>query len=112
MSWFSLKTNQGINMYYDIEGLPKTLVVKKSKQNLELLSQHYDRIFVNKVGNRNISIPISALISDAPKNVGTLVLGTAQTPRKVINHAKLKEVLIRKQIHPLLALEYIKEILK
>lgn len=99
-------------MYYDIEDLPQTIVVKKSKQNLKLLSQYYDRILVNTVGNRNISIHISALLSDAPKSSGTLVLGTVQTPRKVFNHAKLKEILIRKQIHPLLALEYIKEMLK
>ena len=97
-------------MYYDLEDLPTTIVFKKSKQNLELLSQYYDRIMVN--GNKNISIPISALLSDVPKSSGTLVLGNAQTPRKVFNHAKLKEILIRKQIHPLLALEYIKEILK
>ena len=99
-------------MYYNIEDLPKTLVVKKSKQNLELLSHHYDIIWVKAVKNRNISIPIYKLVSDDPKDRRTLELGTAQTPRKVFNHAKLKEILIRKQIHPLLALEYIKEILK
>ena len=99
-------------MYYAIEDLPKTLVVKKSKQNLELLSQYYDRIMVNTTRNRNISIPISTLLSDVHKSSGTLVLGTAQTPRKIVNHAKLKEILIRKQIHPLLAIELIKEILK
>ena len=98
-------------MYYGIEDLPKTLVVKKSKQNLELLSQYYECIMVN-VANKNTSIPISALLSDVPKSARTLVLGTAQTPHKIVNHAKLKEILIRKQIHPLLALEYIKEILK
>ena len=99
-------------MYYDIEDLPKTLVFKKSKQNLELLSHHYDIIWVKAVKNRNISIPIYKLVSDDPKDRRTLELGNAQTPRKVFNHAKLKEILIRKQIHPLLAIEYIKEILK
>ena len=99
-------------MYYDIEDLPKTLVVKKSKQNLELLSHHYDIIWVKAVKNRNISIPIYKLVSDDPKDRRTLDLGNARTPRKVFNHAKLKEILIRKQIHPLLAIEYIKEILK
>ena len=98
-------------MYYGIEDLPKTLVVKKSKQNLELLSQYYECIMVD-VGNKNTSIPIAALLSDVPKSSGTLVLGTAQTPYKIVNHAKLKEIIIRKQIHPLLAIEYIKEILK
>ena len=98
-------------MYYGIEDLPKTLVVKKSKQNLELLSQYYECIMVN-VANKNTSIPISALLSDVPKSSRTLVLGTAQTPYKIVNHTKLKEILIRKQIHPLLALDYIKEILK
>ena len=99
-------------MYYDLEDLPKTIVFKKSKQNLELLSQHYDVIWVKSVKNRNISIHIYNLVSDDPKEHRTLELGTAQTPRKVFNHAKLKEILIRKQIHPLLALEFIKEILK
>ena len=99
-------------MYYDLEDLPKTIVVKKSKQNIELLSQYYDHIVVSKTGNRNISIPLSTLLSGVPKSYGTLVLGSAQTPRKIVNHAKLKEILIRNQIHPLLALEFIKEILK
>lgn len=99
-------------MYYDIEDLPATLVFKKSKQNLELLSHHYDIIWVKAVKKRNISIPIYKLVSDDPKDRRTLDLGNAQTPRKVFNHAKLKEILIRKQIHPLVALDYIKEILK
>ena len=99
-------------MYIDLEQLPKTIVVKKSKQNIKLLSQYYDRIMVNASGNRNISIPISSLLNDVPKTARNLVLGTAQTPRKVVSRTKLKEILIRKQIHPLLALEYIKEILK
>lgn len=99
-------------MYIDLEDLPTTLVFKKSKQNLELLSQYYDRILVNTSRNKNMSVPINTLLADVPKNTGTLILGNAQTPRKVFNHAKLKEILIRKAIHPLLALEYIKEILK
>ena len=99
-------------MYYDIEDLPATLVFKKSKQNLELLSHHYDIVWVEAVKNRNISIPIYKLVSDDPKDRRTLDLDNAQTSRKVFNHAKLKEILIRKQIHPLLAIEYIKEILK
>ena len=99
-------------MYLNIEQLPATLVFKKSKQNLELLSHHYAIIWVKSTKNRNISIPIYKLVSDDPKDRRTLELGNAQTPRKVFNHAKLKEILIRKQIHPLLALEYIKETLK
>ena len=99
-------------MYIELENLPTTIVFKKSKQNLELLSRHYDIIWVKSTKNRNISIPIHKLVSDDPKDRRTLELGNAQTPRKVFNHAKLKEILIRKQIHPLLALEYIKEILK
>ena len=99
-------------MYINLEQLPTTLVFKKSKQNLELLSKHYDIIWVKAVKNRNISIPIYNLVSDDPKDRRSLELGTAQTPRKVFNHAKLKEILIRKQIHPLLAVEYIEEILK
>ena len=100
-------------MYLDLENLPVTLVFKKSKQNLELLSQYYRSILAKTSRNKNISIPIRELLSDAPnKNRGTLILGNPQTPRKVLNHAKLKEILIRKHIHPLLALEYIKEILK
>ena len=99
-------------MYTELENLPATLVFKKSKQNLELLSHHYEIIWVKASKNRNISIPIYKLVSDDPKDRRTLDLGNAQTPRKVFNHAKLKEILIRKQIHPLLAIEYIKEILK
>ena len=99
-------------MYTELENLPASLVFKKSKQNLELLSQHYDVIWVKSTKNRNISIPIYNLVSDDPKDRRDLELGNAQTPRKVFNHAKLKEILIRKQIHPLLALDYIKEILK
>ena len=99
-------------MYLNLEQLPATLVFKKSKQNLELLSHHYDVIWVKAAKNRNISIPIYSLVSDDPKDRRNLALGNAQTPHKVFNHAKLKEILIRKQIHPLLALEYIKEILK
>ena len=100
-------------MYLDLENLPVTLVFKKSKQNLDLLSQYYGEILVNTARNKNISIPIYSLLSDVPNRThGTLFLGSAQTPRKVFNHAKLKEILIRKHIHPLLALEYIKEILK
>lgn len=57
-----------------------------------------------------MSIPIHALMANG--TCKTLILGNAQTPRKVFNHAKLKEILIRKDIHPLLALEFIKEILK
>lgn len=100
-------------MYLDLENLPVTLVFKKSKQNLELLSQDYGGILVKTPRNKNISIPISELLADVPSRTrGTLILGNAQTPRKVFNHANLKEILIRKHIHPLLALEYIKEILK
>ena len=99
-------------MYTELEQLPATLVFKKSKQNLELLSHHYEIIWVKASKNRNISIPIYKLVSDDPKDRRTLELGNAQTPRKVFNHAKLKEILIRKDIHPLLALEFIKEILK
>ena len=99
-------------MYLNLEQLPATIVFKKSKQNLELLSKHYDIIWVKSVKSRNISIPIYSLVSDDPKARRILELGKAQTPRKVFNHAKLKEILIRKQIHPLVALDYIKEILK
>lgn len=100
-------------MYLDLENLPTTLVFKKSKQNLELLSQYYGGILVKTSRNKNISISIYSLLDDVPNKIqGTLILGNAQTPRKVFNHAKLKEILIRKHIHPLLALEYIKEILK
>ena len=99
-------------MYLTLEQLPATLVFKKSKQNLELLSHHYDIILVESPKNRNISIPIYKLVSDDPKDRRTLELGNAQTPCKVFNHAKLKEILIRKQIHPLVALDYIEEILK
>ena len=99
-------------MYPNLEQLPATLVFKKSKQNLELLSHHYNIIWVKSTKSRNISIPIYKLVSDDPKDHRTLELGNAQTPRKVFNHAKLKEILIRKQIHPLVALDYIEEILK
>ena len=100
-------------MYHELINLPTTLVFKKSKQNLDLLSQYYGGILVKTPRNQNISISIRELLSDAPnKTRGTLILGNAQTPRKVFNHANLKEILIRKHIHPLLALEYIKEILK
>ena len=99
-------------MYLELEQLPATLVFKKSKQNLELLSQHYDIIWVKPDKDRNISIPTYILVSDDPKARRTLELGSAQTPRKVFSHAKLKEILIRKQIHPLLAIEFIMEILK
>ena len=99
-------------MYINLEQLPTTLVFKKSKQNLELLSQHYDIIWVKSAKNRNIAIPIRSLVSDDPKDRRILELVNAQTPRKVFNHAKLKEILLRKQIHPLVALDYIKELLK
>ena len=100
-------------MHLKLEDLPVTLVFKKSKQNLDLLSQYYGGILVNTPRNKNISISIRALLADVPnKTHGTLILGNAQTPRKVFNHAKLKEILIRKDIHPLLALEFIKEMLK
>lgn len=99
-------------MYIDLEQLPATIVFKKSKQNLELLSKHYDVVWVKLGKSRNISIPIYNLVSDDPEDHIALELGNAQTPRKVFNHAKLKEILIRKAIHPLLALEFIKEILK
>ena len=100
-------------MYLDLENLPVTLVFKKTKQNFDLLSQYYGVIIVNTARNKNMTIPIYSLLSDVPNRThGTLVLGNAQTPRKVFNHAKLKEILIRKDIHPLLALEFIKEILK
>ena len=99
-------------MYLNLEQLPATLVIKKSKQNLELLSKHYGVIWVKSGKNRNLSIPIYSLVSDDPKVLRNLELGIAQTPHKIVNHSKLKEILIRKQIHPLLALEYIKEILK
>ena len=100
-------------MYLDLENLPVTLVFKKTKQNLDLLSQYYGEILVKTSRNKNMSIPIYSLLSDVPNRTrGTLLLGAAQTPRKVFNHAKLKEILIRKQIHPLLALEYIEEIFK
>lgn len=100
-------------MYTELENLPTTLVFKKSKQNFDLLSQYYGGILVKTARNKNMAIPIYSLLSDVPnKTQGTLLIGSAQTPRKVFNHAKLKEILIRKQIHPLLALEFIKEILK
>ena len=100
-------------MYTELENLPVTLVFKKSKQNLDLLSQYYGDIPAKPSRNKNMSISISSLLSDVPNRTrGTLLLGNAQAPRKVFNHMKLKEILIRKQIHPLLALEYIKEILK
>ena len=100
-------------MYTELENLPVTIVFKKSKKNLELLSQYYGDILAKASRNKNMSISISSLLSDVPNRThGTLLLGSAQTPRKVFNHAKLKEILIRKDIHPLLALEYIKEILK
>ena len=100
-------------MYNELENLPVTLVFKKSKQNLDLLSQYYGQILVNVSRNKNMSIPIYSLLSDVPNRThGALILGNAQTPRKVFNHAKLKEILIRKYIHPLLALEFIKEMLK
>ena len=100
-------------MYSELENLPVTLVFEKSKQNLDLLSQYYGEILVNTSRNKNISIRIDRLLSDVPNRTHeALMLYTPQTPRKVFNHAKLKEILIRKQIHPLLALEYIKEILK
>ena len=100
-------------MYLELENLPVTLVFKKTKQNLDLLSQYYGDILVKTSRNKNMSVPIYSLLSDVPNRThGTLILGTAQTPRKVFNHAKLKEILIRKDIHPLLALEFIKEILK
>ena len=100
-------------MYLNLEQLPATLVFKKSKQNLDLLSQYYGEILVNTARNKNMSIPIYSLLSDVPNRThGTLILGNPQSPRKAFNHAKLKEILIRKHIHPLLALEFIKEILK
>ena len=100
-------------MYTELENLPLTIVFEKSKQNLELLSQYYGEILVNIARDKNIAIPIYSLLSDVPNRThGALVLGTAQTPRKVFNHTQLKEILIRKDIHPLVALEYIKEILK
>ena len=100
-------------MHLKLENLPVTLVFKKSKQNLDLLSQYYGEILVNTARNKNMTISIYSLLSDVPNRThGTLILGNAQTPRKVFNHAKLKEILIRKDIHPLLALEFIKGILK
>ena len=100
-------------MYTELENLPVTLVFKKSKQNLDLLSQYYGEITVNTSRNKNMTISIYSLLSDVPNRTrGTLILGNAQSPRKVFNHTKLKEILIRKNIHPLLALEFIKEILK
>ena len=100
-------------MHTKLENLPVTLVFKKSKQNLDLLSQYYGEILVNTARNKNMTIPIYSLLSDVPNRThGTLTIGATQTPRKVFNHAKLKEILIRKDIHPLLALEYIKEILQ
>ena len=100
-------------MHNEFENLPVTLVFKKSKQNLDLLSQYYGGILVKTARNKNMAIPIYSLLSDVPNRThGTLILGNAQTPRKVFSHAKLKEILIRKHIHPLLALEYIKEILQ
>ena len=100
-------------MHNELENLPVTLVFKKTKQNLDLLSQYYGEILVKTSRNKNISIAIYSLLADVPNRThGTLRIGTPQTPRKVFNHAKLKEILIRKDIHPLLALEYIKEILK
>lgn len=100
-------------MYLELENLPVTLVFKKSKQNLDLLSQYYGGILVKTARNKNMAISIYSLLSDVPnKTQGTLLIDNAQTPRKVFNHAKLKEILIRKDIHPLLALEFIKEILK
>ena len=100
-------------MYLELENLPVTLVFKKTKQNLDLLSQYYGEILVNTSRNKNMSIRIYSLLSDVPNRThGTLILGNAQTPRKVFNHAELKEILIRKDIHPLLALEFIKEMLK
>ena len=100
-------------MYTELENLPVTLVFKKSRQNLDLLSQSYGGAFIKATNSKNIAIPIHELLAEVPNRThGTLILGNAQTPRKVFNHAKLKEILIRKDIHPLLALEYIKEILK
>ena len=100
-------------MYIELEKLPVTLVFKKSKQNLDLLSQYYGGVFIKATNSKNIAIPIHELLAEVPnKTQGTIVLSNAQTPRKVFNHAKLKEILIRKDIHPLLALEYIKEILQ
>ena len=100
-------------MHNELENLPVTLVFKKSKQNLDLLSQYYGDILVKTSRNKNMAIPIYSLLSDVPNRIhGSLILGTPQTPNKVFNHAKLKEILIRKYIHPLLALEFIKEILK
>jgi hypothetical protein len=96
-----------------LENLPLTLVFKKSRQNLDLLSQYYGGVFIKATNSKNIAIPIHELLDDVPSRThGTLILGNAQTPRKVFNHANLKEILIRKDIHPLLAIEYIKEILK
>ena len=100
-------------MHNALENLPVTLVFKKSEQNLDLLSQYYGGILVKASRNKNMAIPIYSLLADVPNRThGTLILGNAQTPRKVFNHAKLKEILIRKDILLLLALEYIKEILK
>lgn len=100
-------------MYRELENLPATLVFKKSKQNLELLSRYYGSILVKAPSSKNMAIPIHTLLAEVPnESRKAIVLGSAQTPRKVFNHAKLKEILIRKAIHPLLALEYIKEILK
>ena len=100
-------------MYTELDNLPVTLVFKKTKQNLDLLSQYYGEILVNTARNKNIAIPIYSLLADVPNRThGALILGNAQSHRKVFNHAKLKEILIRKDIHPLLALEFIKEMLK
>ena len=100
-------------MYTELENLPVTLVFKKTRQNLDLLSQYYGGILVKTARNKNMSIPIYSLLSDFPNRThGTLILGNAQTPCKVFNYVELKEILFRKQIHPLLALEFIKEILQ
>ena len=100
-------------MYIELENLPVTLVFKNSRQNLDLLSEYYGKILVQAPNNKNIAIFVYDLLSDIPSRTsGALILDSAQTPCKVFNHAKLKEILIRKQIHPLVALDYIKEILK
>ena len=99
-------------MHTELENLPLTLVFKKSRQNLELLSQYYDSV-LKTPSTKNMAIPIHTLMGEVPSGTyKVLVLGNAQTPRKVFNHANLKEILIRKDIHPLLAIEYIKDILK
>ena len=50
-------------MYLERENLPVTVVFKKSKQNLDLLSQYYGEILVKTSRNKNIAIPACEIIS-------------------------------------------------